>query len=95
MELQGLITEIAELARVPPDVVAPDARLVEDVGLDSLALAELMAILIEEHGADALDEQLLERSWEDVTVSELFKTYLRRTSPPSRDGQPAHSPRGG
>ena len=63
-----LVELVAEIADVAPVRIQPDARLVEDLGFDSIALMELMVAL-------SLDDErvavVLEMRWEGITVREL------------------------
>lgn len=51
----------------------PDARLVEDLGLDSLALIELAVMALVDYELEALSEGLQQSSWEGVTVGDLYR----------------------
>jgi acyl carrier protein len=73
---------IAEVARVPADAIAPGTRLIGDLGLDSLALAELVVLLLTEIGVPSLEDELAGREWEQATVGELFAEYQRGDRPP-------------
>jgi acyl carrier protein len=57
----------------PGSEIKPETRLVEDLGLDSLALAELITFLMETYGAPNLSQQLEDRVWEGVTAGTLFE----------------------
>lgn len=48
---------IAEQLDVSPDQVTPEARLIDDLGADSLDAVELIMALEEEFGHDIPDEQ--------------------------------------
>ncbi|NGO38991.1 acyl carrier protein [Limisphaera ngatamarikiensis] len=48
---------IAEQLDVNPDQVTPEARLIDDLGADSLDAVELIMALEEEFGHDIPDEQ--------------------------------------
>jgi acyl carrier protein len=75
MEWGELMAEVAPFTEVAPERISRDSMLIEDLGLDSLALTELLITLIEEHGAEPLTEELFSRSWERVTLGELFSVY--------------------
>ena len=65
---------VAEVAGVAPATLSPDSRVVEDLGLDSLALVELILVLAE---APALmDPRLVARlegrRWEQTSLGQLF-----------------------
>jgi hypothetical protein len=51
----------------------PGARLIEDLGLDSLALAELIIVVIEKYDPPSLTRPLKDRTWEGVTLGRLFQ----------------------
>jgi acyl carrier protein len=63
---------VASCAFVSAEAVSPAMRLDQDLGLDSLALTELVVVLIVDFGWDALGEDLEEREWKGTTVGELF-----------------------
>lgn len=73
--LQALITDLAELLDVPAETIDPDARLVEDLGLDSVALAEVIVILISDYGAEDLAARLEFERWENRTVREVVNAF--------------------
>jgi acyl carrier protein len=78
------ISVVAEFTELPVESI-------ENLGLDSLALTELLITLIEDHGVDALTEDLFERSWERVTLAALFEKYCNGKPSPSAgrlDGTP-------
>jgi acyl carrier protein len=75
MQWDDLVAEVVPFTELPEERIGRDTMLIEDLGLDSLALTELLIILIEEHGVDALSEELFARSWEQVTLAELFGVY--------------------
>jgi broad-specificity NMP kinase len=51
----------------------PESRLIEDLGVDSLALAELIIVLVERYDPASLSRRLDERAWEEVTLGMLFQ----------------------
>ncbi|HEX8075822.1 MAG TPA: hypothetical protein VF545_12685 [Thermoleophilaceae bacterium] len=67
--------EIAQIAEVPSTEVGPEARIVEDLGYDSLALAELALVLIDDYDMEALAESLGEKTWDGVTAGQLYDEY--------------------
>jgi acyl carrier protein len=71
------LAELALIARMPAAEIDGDARLVEDLGLDSVALTEVAVVLIDQHGADP-DPQLLAQSWEGLTVRGVFDAFRGR-----------------
>jgi acyl carrier protein len=69
---------VAELSAVPLAEITPESRLIEDLGLDSLALAELVVVLLEHHhGAATLADRLEDRSWEGVSLGMLIEAGRR------------------
>jgi acyl carrier protein len=73
---------IAEVAHAPAETIAPGTRLIGDLGLDSLALAEVIVLLLTELDVPSLDGDLSGREWEQVTAGELFEEYRRGERPP-------------
>jgi phosphopantetheine binding protein len=69
--------EVAEAAGVAEARITPDARLVEDLALDSLSLAEVVVMVIERYDPLAFLQQLGDRTWEGVTVGQLFDECMR------------------
>jgi acyl carrier protein len=76
--------EAARLAERPADIIDETTRLVEDLEMDSLSLAELVVILIEKYDMYSLSKTLEERSWDNVTVRAMYDEYL--TGLPPRAG---------
>lgn len=74
MQWSELVEQVTRFG-VTPESIDRDVFLVEGLGLDSLALTELLLTLIDEHDLDALAEDLFQRSWERVSVGELFERY--------------------
>ena len=64
--------EVARLASATTGVVSRSSRLIEDLGLDSLGLTELVAYLVDRHGATKLAADLELRRWENTTAGDLF-----------------------
>ncbi|HKP89967.1 MAG TPA: acyl carrier protein [Thermoleophilaceae bacterium] len=62
---------IASLARVDPGRVRPSMTLTGELGLDSLALTELVVLMIERYDCDPLVHVPDER-WPQVTVEEIY-----------------------
>jgi acyl carrier protein len=81
MEWNEVVVEVARFARVRTDSIDRETTLIEGLGLDSLALTELLVTLIEEHDVDALSGDLFVRSWEDVTLAELYERYCQDGAP--------------
>ena len=85
LEQQGVVGAGAEVVAA----VDGDTRLIEDLGLDSLSLTELVVILIERHDMYSLSKTLEERSWEHVTARALYDEYLTGVPPSARSSSTA------
>jgi acyl carrier protein len=69
--LAGLIEDIAE---IPASTVTPEASLREDLGIDSLAMIEIVVAATETYGIDIPDDDLRQlRTVQDVV------DYVQRT----------------
>jgi len=66
-----LAVEIAAIGRLPVERVEPEALLIDDLGFDSLAIAELIVLLVDDYGISTLPQDLEARDWTDVTVGQL------------------------
>lgn len=66
--LDGIVRCIAEVNEVPPNAISPQNRLVADLGLDSLALAELVVVLQQTYGTTLVAED----QWADITAEQLL-----------------------
>jgi acyl carrier protein len=75
---------VAGIARVPVEGVRRDTRLVGDLGLDSLALTEVIVALIVDFDMEALSTELEERDWGAVTIGSLYDEYLSIREPRER-----------
>jgi hypothetical protein len=73
---EDFVAEVATIAQVAGSQVHRDSRVLEDLGLDSLALAELGVVLVDEHGTWGSSSQLEARRWDNVTVGELYDQHL-------------------
>jgi acyl carrier protein len=73
---EDFAAQVAELVEWPPDKLLPTTRVIEDLGLDSLSLAELVVILVERYDMNGLSQTLEERVWENLTVGALYDEYL-------------------
>jgi acyl carrier protein len=83
---EQFVTEVAEIAQVSEDQVQADTRVLEDLALDSLALAELGVILVDKYQTASPTNDLESRKWENVTVRALYNEYLRAApATPSAD----------
>jgi acyl carrier protein len=77
LEWNELVGEVADFAQVPAQSIGRQTLLIEDLGLDSLALTELLITLIDEYEIEALSAELFARNWERVSVGELFEVYCK------------------
>jgi hypothetical protein len=50
--------------------------LIEDLALDSVALAELLTILIDDYGVERLVTGLEDQGWAGLTAKELFDRFV-------------------
>jgi acyl carrier protein len=73
--LQAFISELAALLEVSAETIDPDARLIEDLGIDSVALAEMIVLLITDYGAEELAARLEFERWENRTVREVVSIF--------------------
>jgi acyl carrier protein len=69
---------------VPAEDLAPSMRLDQDLALDSLALTEVVVLLIVDFDMETLAEELEQRDWRGVTLGDLYGEY--RTGQPARRG---------
>jgi acyl carrier protein len=83
LTLEAFAAALCEIAHVSPDAAHADTRLLEDLALDSLALANLVAALVVDFEMRSLDDGLPARSWTDVTFGDLYEEY-RTGRPPKR-----------
>ncbi len=81
LEWERFRAAIAEVADAPPDAVTLKSRLIEDLGVDSFGLAELVAVLLVDLAMSSLESDLVDREWERLTVGELFEEYLGQERP--------------
>jgi hypothetical protein len=66
---------VAEISSVPEDGLGCDSRLIADLQLDSLALAEVLVLLTVDFEMDGLADQLAERDWNTITLGALYEEY--------------------
>jgi GAF domain-containing protein len=64
--------QLAELSGVPRDEIRAETRLVADLALDSLALAELVVSLIERYAPASMVRDLEDHDWDRMTAGNLF-----------------------
>jgi acyl carrier protein len=56
---------------LPPAVLGPDTRLVDDLALDSLALTEFLVFLIVDLGWEQIEGDLEARDWTGATLADV------------------------
>jgi acyl carrier protein len=76
---------IAEAANLPIETIEPGSRLLEDLGIDSLGLAEVICLLLVDFKMASLESDLSTRDWRLVTVGELYEEYQRGEALPPRE----------
>jgi acyl carrier protein len=74
----ALTDGIAGIARIDAASLRPQTRLVEDLGLDSLALTEVIVLLLVDFGLDDPAGELEERDWAGVTIGDVHAELTRR-----------------
>jgi len=79
---------LAEELVLPPEKLVPEASFVQDLQVDSLALASMM-LRLEELGVSIP----FESAWEIQTVSDAYRCYLESTSGGTTATRPALTPR--
>lgn len=70
---------------MPAERIEPGSRLLADLDVDSLALSEVIVLLVIDFKMASLETNLSTREWELVTVGELFEEYQRGQPPPNRE----------
>jgi acyl carrier protein len=63
---------VAELSGVDREQVQRETLPIEELGFDSLQLAEIVVVLIDDYGVESLAQDLDTRAWEKVTLGQLF-----------------------
>lgn len=76
---------VAQLAHVPAEAIGKDTWLVEDLGLDSLRLSEVVVMLIMDLEMNQLADDFQLRSWKKVRVGDLYEEYRFGRRPPSQE----------
>jgi len=74
----ALIAAVAEIGDLAPTDISGESRLVEDLGLDSIALAEVVAYLIVDWEMESVAADLEERDWASVTIDAICREYRSR-----------------
>jgi acyl carrier protein len=70
------VSSVAEIAGVDPGDIREDTRLINDLGLDSVALTEIVVVLVDDFDVPELSHELDEGAWAEVSVGELFRTHF-------------------
>jgi acyl carrier protein len=73
LDFEAFAEHVSDGLRLEPDTVVPEARLVEDLGLDSFDLVELLT-LVEELGVHFPDDVAVGVE----TVGDLYREYAER-----------------
>lgn len=76
MSWESFVAQLAVIAHREPSIIAPETRLVADLGLDSLAITELAVALMDEFGVEAVTDRMDEIEWEALTVGRVFDDYV-------------------
>lgn len=80
METAAIETQVVKLLTdrvgIPPDAAVPGARLVDDLGLDSLDAVELVIALEQQFGIDVSDAEVARLE----TVGDLVTLVVERAS---------------
>ena len=77
----GFKHRLADVTQIPADEISSDTQLVSGLGLDSLALAELVMALRESYESPARQIQLEGRNWQTITVGQLFEEFTGNRVP--------------
>ncbi len=80
MEWGDFAAAVAEIGSLPAEDVHPQARLIEDLRLDSFALAEVLTFLIVDFGMEEFSIEFAQSNWQGVTCVELYEAYLAQPS---------------
>lgn len=69
-------SDLATIADAAADEIQRDTRLIADLALDSLALAEVVAMLVVDYDVRTLANSLEERDWTDAVAGDLYSEYV-------------------
>jgi acyl carrier protein len=72
------VSSIAEIAQVSPGEIRQESGLVDDLGLDSVALAEVVVLLVDDFDIAEVSTGVADGDWSTITVGELFRLHLGR-----------------
>jgi acyl carrier protein len=73
---EKFVAGVADIVRVDPADIRREARLTQDLGVDSLSLAELIVALVDEWRVDSVSATIPDRVWSEVTVGALYDEYV-------------------
>lgn len=76
-ESAKLIGELAEIGRLAERDIDLDSSLASDLGLDSVAVAEVAVLLVEEYDVDPGKVDMDGNNWSAMTVRRLLDDYIR------------------
>lgn len=71
----GFVSAIADVAGIDADRIRAETRLVEDLGLDSLALTEVVTLLLVDYEVESVPERFQDFGWEGVTAADVFREF--------------------
>jgi acyl carrier protein len=83
-EWPSFVQHLAEVSQTPADEIKPDAEVMRGLGLDSLALAQLIVALREAYESPSRQIQLDSRNWQTITVAQLFEDFTGSRVPARR-----------
>ncbi|HTU14216.1 MAG TPA: hypothetical protein VMF31_03390 [Solirubrobacterales bacterium] len=88
---ESFALEVAAIADVPVSDLGPEIRLVDDLDLDSLALAELAAFIGDSYEVPGGLDEILVSAWNGLTLGQLFERISTSRVPtvgktPATDG---------
>lgn len=90
--LDDLKRDLRLISSTDPAEFPEDPRLIEDLRLDSLAMAEVVVLVEEKYGLTGRRVSLLTRDWRGVTVSRLYEESCRACPPSSFPGVDEKAP---
>jgi acyl carrier protein len=73
LEWDEFAARVAEATGVDAARVRPETRLVEDLELDSLAITEVVVVLLVDFQLDGLSERLQRSGWQDITAGDVYE----------------------
>lgn len=79
LSFEGFQNLLADLLRIDPARLVPEAYFVTDLGVDSICMLQVF-LRLEEMGA----EVPLESAWQIQTVGEAYNTYMEKMMELSR-----------